>query len=131
MASELSQARENLVREQLLFDAEILAREAGALQKRQDDVLKTATRALEQAARESLTIMKDQFSTQDAFNQLTRGQEQTVLDTLIERGATVDGAGISFLNVRDDERPDAFNSFKRLRDSVQINENILQMQLEN
>jgi outer membrane murein-binding lipoprotein Lpp len=126
VAAELSQARENLQREQLLGDAEILALQAAALQKRQDQVLKAVTRAMEDGARESLRIMKDQFIAREAFYQLTRGQENSVLDTLIERGATLDGAGISSLNLRDDDRPDAFNGFKLLRDSVQINENILE-----
>ncbi len=51
-----------------------------------------------------------------------------MLDTLIVRGK-VDGAGISFLNLRDDDRADASRGFQRLRDSIQINENILEKQL--
>jgi predicted nucleic acid-binding Zn-ribbon protein len=131
VASELSQARENLMREQLLFDAEILARAAGALQKRQDEVLKNATRAMEAAARESLRIMKSQFDAQDAFNLLTNGQQQSILNTLKERGTVETGAGISSLNVRDDSRPVAFTGFQVLRNQIQLTENILELQPEN
>jgi chromosome segregation ATPase len=123
VASELSQARENLMREQLLGDAEIVARQAAALQTRQNEVLKSVTEKMEQAARESLRIMKSQFIAQDAFTELTRGQEQSVLDTLKERG--VNGDGITSLNARDDDRPDASRGFQKLREWVQINENIL------
>jgi predicted nucleic acid-binding Zn-ribbon protein len=131
MASELSQARENLQREQLLFDAEILARAAGALQKRQDEVLRAVTLAMEQSARESLRIMKSQFDAQYAFNQLTRGQEKSILNTLKERGTVETGAGISSLNVRDDDRPLAFAGFQVLRNQLQLTENILELQPEN
>ncbi len=127
VAAELSQARENLQREQLLADAGVLAEYAVTLQAQQTATVKSATEKMEQAARDSLRILKDQYETRDAFNLLARGQQNEILGTLKERG--FEGEGIFSLSFRDDDRPDAWHGFQKLREMIQLNENLLENQV--
>ncbi len=127
VASELSHGRQTLEIEQLLADAGVLAEYAVTLQAQQTATVKSATEKMEQAARDSLRILKDQYETRDAFNLLARGQQNEILRTLKERG--FEGEGIFSLSFRDDERPDAFHGFQRLREIIQLNENILENQV--
>ncbi len=129
VASELSQARQTLEIEQLLADAGVLAEYAVTLQAQQTATVKSATEKMEQAARDSLRILKDQYETRDAFNLLARGQENEILRTLKERGFE-NGEGIFSLSFRDDDRPIAFHGFQRLREMIQLNENLLENKIE-
>ncbi len=127
VAAELSQARQTLEIEQLLADAGVLAEYGATLQAQQTATVKSATEKMEQAARDSLRILKDQYETRDAFNLLARGRQNEILRTLKERG--FEGEGIFSLSFRDDERPIAFHGFQRLREMIQLNENLLENQV--